>query len=234
VKFYGVVDLGELQTLRTKGMSKDFGLFLDKAVAVAKAEFEEGFTIVEVDVQDPDSELGPDTFAVDMAAEALMTTARPAVSEAEETGLSEQSTGEPLTWDDPDDLREAKALVKFAAEGLTWQESIDQWSTVETLRRIPPERIALAAPIDTSEISSEGEYAKAVEETEPVALTSLGAPFWVWLIMLIQYLALGRSPIEDKREAARTRKTAARKRVRARKRVKAKRVKPKNIMEAEA
>ena len=163
--------------------------------------------------------LTADDGFIESELESLASRARQPTPEELEAGLFCELSYEAWTWDDPSDLSSCRAMIGYLDGGLTWQESIELFGSAQFMGTgMPADKVTLMSPVDVGQIQSREERRLAVEQTEPVALTSLGAGFWVWLLMMIQYLAFGKTPFEKEKTEA----SSAKKRGRKSKRKKAK------------
>lgn len=193
---YVVADLDDLVTFHASGMGEGWVVYTSMEDAEERA-YEMDQMIVSIEVDDLEAVLGPDTDSIDYAAERLLEVARPAEEGDVDTGMFSNWEGEPLTWDDPFELEQAAILKKFSDEGMTWQESLDVYGSAMFLGHVPPDQILLESPVDLSEIEDRAAYRAAVEAMEPVALTSLGGSFWVWILFILQNaFAIARGEID--------------------------------------
>jgi hypothetical protein len=217
--FYTLVELDVLPEVREKGV-EGYSV-TDSLKSAIDHAWEDSQIIVAVDIDDPSSSLGVSEMEVERWMEALASGARTAMEGEEGSGLFSSMTGEPLTFDDPDDLKDAKALAELANnEDAGWRESIDVLGWADIIGYIGPERLSLASPVGVSLFESKGEFLEAVQGSEAKPLGSLGAAFWVWLMFFIQQLMLGTgSPGGEAGEVAKAKKKSAVKRSRKKRKV---------------
>jgi hypothetical protein len=220
--FYTLSSLEDLPGVLKNGIDSEWSLYQDKRQAEDRWD-DADLVLLSVEIEDPDSMLGPDNDEIDSAAEFLMSTSRPATAEDEVTGFIESWSGAPITWDDPEDLATATALKQYENGTLGWKDSVELLGSAQLDEAyvVEPAKISLLSSVDPEvlqSIETKEQFSEVVAETEPVALSSLGASFWVWLLMMIQYLAFGKTPFEKEKTEA----SSAKKRARKSKRKKAK------------
>ena len=223
MKFYAVVLAPDLPGVHRNGLPAGTSVTDDIHEAEDRAWKTEG-VILEIEIEDPDALLAPDSSELDHWSEMLRSEAEvvPAgeVPPQGQVVIHDLFGGETLTWRESALQEEAELLARIVDEG-SWQISIEGLNWAETTDIIAPDYISLVGPVDFSGIEDEGEFRAAVEAMEPVGLKSLGASFWVWLMLFISRIfgpGYGTEPeieAEEKAaEKARARKQRRKKRPR--------------------
>ena len=187
MKFYAVVLAPDLPGVHRNGLPAGTSVTDDIHEAEDRAWKTEG-VILEIEIEDPDALLAPDTSELEHWSEMLRSEAEvvPAgeIPPQDQVVVHDLFGGETLTWREPALQEEAVLLARIVDEG-SWQVSIEGLNWAETTDVVLPDYISLVGPVDFTGIEDEGEFRAAVEAMEPVGLKSLGAGFWVWLMLFI-------------------------------------------------